>query len=970
MTTAQTDPLLRHIRHLAAGRCSPECTDRQLLDEFSAHRDEAAFAALVARHGPMVLRLCRRVLNHEQDAEDAFQATFLVLARNTRSIRKRGSLSSWLYGVANRTAMELKRKAARRRNHEARLFAMVSKAAVRPTWDDVQAVLDEEIQRLPETFRTAFVLCVLEGKTGPEAARELDVREGTVSSRLARARQRLQKRLTRRGIKLSALLAALSLTEVTSSAAVVPSVLATATIRAGLLVAAGGIAAGTIPADVAALAAAVTRAMFLTKAKTALMISLALAVLSGVGVWARQTLPVRETAPLQAVQAKATVRAPGRLAQTIATDKSGPAAINDRKDETLKMNGRVVGPDGGPVAGAELYLTPWMGYLHEPFSSAKRATTGPDGRFEFTVPKKDGNQGCIVAAAAANHGAAWVQIPAGGRRDDLTVRLAVDDVPIAGQIVDLQAKPVAGATLRVLQINAAPEEDLRPWLEAVIGRKGPVSDPSLRLEQKYLSRFTIAPSWAVTTDADGRFQLTGIGRSRLVIALLEGPTIVSQYLRILTRPGETIEVLEDKGNPEYGESRRLTAYYGAGFRHVAAPTKPIVGVVRDKDTKKPLAAVTVRGHARLIKPGDYDARDLDIARTTSDAHGHYRLVGMPKGDGYNIVAIPDTDQPYLATKTDVPNTPGLDPVTVDFELKRGIWIEGKITDKVTGKPVKADVQYFSLYTNPNLRDYEGFGGTFLIDHLGVGGKEDGSYRVIGIPGPGIVAVWAVDNYLRANERDDGDGTKETSLNTAPYAIFPSLGHHSALARIEPTKGTDPARRDVTLDPGWTFTGKVIGPDDKPLAGARGFGIVRSPPWDQENMKSNEFTVSGFNPRMPRDVFFQHTEKGLVGVVQPPKENGGSVTVRMVPGATVAGRLIDATNQPRAGVELEVLFHPKNGPGWNSYYPHRIQTDRQGRFRIDLLLPGHEFRLSDDKGKLIFGAPGSGQTKDLGDVKIR
>src|SRR6266702_1056054 len=106
MTTAQPGPLLRHIRNLAAGRCSPLWTDRRLLDDFSAHRDEAAFAALVARHGPMVLRLCRRVLSHEKAAEDAFQATFLVLARNTRSIRKRRSLSSWLYGVAHRTAME------------------------------------------------------------------------------------------------------------------------------------------------------------------------------------------------------------------------------------------------------------------------------------------------------------------------------------------------------------------------------------------------------------------------------------------------------------------------------------------------------------------------------------------------------------------------------------------------------------------------------------------------------------------------------------------------------------------------------------------------------------------------------------------------------------------------------------------------------------------------------------------------
>src|SRR5215472_3334968 len=129
MATPQLALVLRHIHRLAAGRCSPQRTDRQLVDAFSICRDETAFAALVARHGPMVLRVCRRVLNHEQDAENAFQATFLVLAKNTGSIRKREALAEWLHGVAYRTAMKAKRTAARRRNHEARLRTLTSEAA-------------------------------------------------------------------------------------------------------------------------------------------------------------------------------------------------------------------------------------------------------------------------------------------------------------------------------------------------------------------------------------------------------------------------------------------------------------------------------------------------------------------------------------------------------------------------------------------------------------------------------------------------------------------------------------------------------------------------------------------------------------------------------------------------------------------------------------------------------------------------
>src|SRR5262245_19689372 len=221
MGMAQPGTLLRHIHHLAAGRGLTQRTDRQLLDDFAARRgDEAAFAALVARHGPMVLRVCRRVLSHEQDAEDAFQATFLVLARNAGSIRKREALADWLHGVAYRTAMKVKRTAARRRTHEERLRAVTPETTTGPTWDDVQAVLDEEIQRLPEPFRAVFVVCVLEGKCGPAAAAELGVKEGTVSSRLTRARQRLRLRLARRGIKLAVLLAAVSVAESAGKAAV------------------------------------------------------------------------------------------------------------------------------------------------------------------------------------------------------------------------------------------------------------------------------------------------------------------------------------------------------------------------------------------------------------------------------------------------------------------------------------------------------------------------------------------------------------------------------------------------------------------------------------------------------------------------------------------------------------------------------------------------------------------------------
>jgi len=143
------------------------------------------------------------------------------------------------------------------------------------------------------------------------------------------------------------------------------------------------------------------------------------------------------------------------------------------------------------------------------------------------------------------------------------------------------------------------------------------------------------------------------------------------------------------------------------------------------------------------------------------------------------------------------------------------------------------------------------------------------------------------------------------------------------------------KRDIALAPGWTFTGMVVGPDGKPLVGA----VMAE---DSKSMNTADFTVHRFNPRRPRPVFFRHPERGLIGVARPPKENGGTVTVRMEPGAAVMGRLVDADGTPRAGVELRVTFLPKEEPHWNESSLHdRINTDPDGRCRVDALLLGQQ-----------------------------
>jgi RNA polymerase sigma factor (sigma-70 family) len=244
--------------------------DGQLLAHFVATRDEAAFAALVRRHGPMVFGVCRRVLRNYHDAEDAFQATFLVLARKAAAVRC-DAVGSFLYAVAYRTCLEARSVNARRRARERQVEDLPAPAAAPPEAQDWRPLLDGALDRLPDKYRVPVVLCDLEGRSRQEAARQLGVPEGTLSSRLARAHALLARRLARSGLALSGGALALLLSEDAASAGV-PAPLVTATTAA-----ATGRAAAAAP--VIALAEGVVRSMLLTKARIAAGFLLALGLL-------------------------------------------------------------------------------------------------------------------------------------------------------------------------------------------------------------------------------------------------------------------------------------------------------------------------------------------------------------------------------------------------------------------------------------------------------------------------------------------------------------------------------------------------------------------------------------------------------------------------------------------------------------------------------------------------------------------
>src|SRR5262245_54402844 len=273
MATGQPNGVIRHFRRVTLLTDGGGMTDSQLLECFVSSRDEMAFEALLRRHGPMVLGVCRRVLRHAQDAEDAFQAAFLVLARKAAGLKKGELLGNWLYGVAYRAALETR---AARQTRERQVSEMPQPGVVdeADVWQELRPLLDQELNRLPEKYRSAVVLCHLEGRTRREAARHLGIPEGTLSGRLTTARRTLGRRLARRGLALSggALAAALSQG---AASAIPPAALIISTTRAATSVAAGSVAAAVVSTSVAAVTEGVLKSMLLCKLKSVVAVLLA-----------------------------------------------------------------------------------------------------------------------------------------------------------------------------------------------------------------------------------------------------------------------------------------------------------------------------------------------------------------------------------------------------------------------------------------------------------------------------------------------------------------------------------------------------------------------------------------------------------------------------------------------------------------------------------------------------------------------
>jgi RNA polymerase sigma factor (sigma-70 family) len=375
--------VLRHLRRLR-GQAADD-GDGALLQRFVALRDEAAFAELLRRHGPMVLGVCRRMLGDGPDADDAFQAAFLVLVRKAASVRNCDSLGSWLYGVAARVAKQARKDAARRRAREKQAIPMSPADDFSDViWRDLRPILDAELQRLPEKYRAPLVLCYLEGHSYEEAARQLGWASGTVCGRLARARNLLRARLTRRGLAPAVALLTAGLSR--EATAAVPMALLDTTLQAAQACA-GTMQLAAVSAPVAALTKGALKAMFWGKVKGALLVVLVLGVLAAAaGGVTHQILNAPSAERLAEEENKPSVDAPAQ------GDPLPPGALARLGTTRLRFDDFVVGvafsPDGKTVLGAARQIRFWDAVTGKEARSVKddevlkwvTLATSPDGK--------------------------------------------------------------------------------------------------------------------------------------------------------------------------------------------------------------------------------------------------------------------------------------------------------------------------------------------------------------------------------------------------------------------------------------------------------------------------------------------------------------------------------------------------------------------------------------------------------------
>jgi RNA polymerase sigma factor (sigma-70 family) len=963
--------MVRRIRHIAVHR-SDDRSDADLLHAFLRRHEEEAFAALVVRYEGLVLGVCRRVLGNAHDAEDARQATFLVLAREAARVRQAEALPGWLYSTAHRIALQAKRAAGRRRTREERICRGAAPDPVDDVmWREIRAALDEEIQRLPDPLRSAFLLCCMEGVSHAEAGKRLGIAEGSVSSRVTRARQRLHRRLERRGIELSAVLAAIAVGSA-AQASMAPAARIALT-EAGLAYAAGRPGAGAgLSESIVALANGVSRTMW-TMPKLVALVLVTAAVLG-----AAAKLVADRPGPTQATTAE--------VAFARETPAPAPATSRNREPKPaseMDLAGRVLGPDGKPVPHAKLLAlrVTDLGPA-EKVARDEPGATDANGRFRFTLRTPDDKQRFYLVAHARGLGVDWVDLLESRPARELVFRLPLD-VPISGRVVNTEGKAIAGVSVSAVAIyvprNGKLDEYLDGWLKNF---RDNLATPEKRL---YVPLDHI--TGAATTGKDGRFTLRGAGAERIVQVTFTGGGVARATPYVITRadfdPKPYNDVLLRKEHAMLLSLNRFHGLYPPSLTFVAEAGKTISGMVKDAASGKPLPGCRLYAHTGF---GDGIA-------VFSDADGQYRIEGVPKNaQGYGVSVAPPQGQGFLNRNVSAADTEGFTPIRLDVELTKGVVVTGRVVDKQTGKGVQAGVRFAPLPDNKFFGSRPGF-DNYRSDRTMEGTGKDGRFRLVTIPGKALVTAQVHEGeklhgeYLcpyraAAPDPDHKDLFRYDADNnmwvvtTAGGLEFLSVEN---AVKVIDIKESGETTVELVVDRGVTGRLVVQDADGKPLAGAWVAGLAEHWPITFK-LTEPTATVFALNPQQPRTLAVFHPEKKLGGTVTIRGDEKEPVVVKLAPLAQVTGRFLDADGNPLVGAEVTINAR---GPAARELYRFArpsgepVKTDAAGRFTVTGVVPGISFYLQTRQGENYFvGKPKiglrrlkAGEHLDLGDRRM-
>ena len=947
-------------------------SDGLLLECFRNHEDpqasEAAFAALVERHGAMVLGVCTRVLGDRNDAHDAFQATFLILVRKADSIRRGDSLGSWLFGIARRVAtrarlqadrrIAFKKKLQRERSISSERVADVAACEPEPDYGPLIA----EIDRLPERFRAPIVLHYFEGLSTEATAQRLGCARGTVLSRLARARDRLRIRLGRRGISLEATLPLAPTAGRLLLSAAVPSALVQSTVRAATCFSLGAAAMeSVVPASVANLSRGVIRTLLVSRVR--MVAALVVLTVAGVSLGLAATSSTGEPPRPPTRQAM-----PSRQAQQF--EQGAPAKPDKKAPKDSKIiRGRVLDPDGKPVAGARIALDSTSIERHAMLAQVLPpvCTSGADGRFELFIPRgwadvpsTDPLDRPVISALIRGFGPEWIKVDPVDTPPDLTLRLRRDDVPIEGRVIGIEGQPVPGLTVSVFRIWDYPHDFFKK-----VSEDGGEINPGLWSQKAY------AWFWgeqhailAARTGPDGRFRLNGVGRDRLVTLVIDGESIEQAYAMVFTASDPAYKpLLQPPDETDY----KRQPLFGPRFDLVVGPGRTIEGVIRDGETGRPLGGTTLKSWETE-------------GPTTSDAQGRFRLTGQPTKKEHHIQVVADAET-YVKVVKVIADPRGLEPIRADITMRRGVTVDGRVTDRASGRAVKSVVRYYPFRDNPHLDQYPdaSFFDNADFDETEFTTDDNGRFRAVVLPGGGILAVQTPDpNYLTAAPL-----APKVAGNVLSAGNFnDSMSSYHALVAINAQRDEKSVIPEITLVPGRRQRVEVNGPDGRPVSGTRILSH-QSQSGDGDTVPGTEFPFVHRNPGKAETVVIIQVKLGLGAIVDIKGDEPDPIRVKLHPLGAVVGRVVDEDGRPRASVPLHLEYELKTkGETVGLDAPtESLTTGRDGRFRIDGIVPGvpcvvevlNKNPTSDEntfEGYLKNSTLKPGEVQDWGDVRVR